>query len=100
MGIKQLYNDNLQKLPNEYGDVSIMYMEILSCHSNESTRATPIKNIIYVVANVMNIYAKFLLHPPNGFWEEDFWIFFSKFSLSVTMASNRFHNVYGNFKLP
>ena len=24
MGIKQLYNDNLQKLPNEYGDVSVM----------------------------------------------------------------------------
>ena len=25
MGIKQLYNDNLWKLPNEYGDVSVMY---------------------------------------------------------------------------
>ena len=24
MGIKQLYNDNLRKLPNKYGDVSIM----------------------------------------------------------------------------
>ena len=24
MGIKQLYNDNLQKLPNEYWDVSVM----------------------------------------------------------------------------
>ena len=24
MDIKQLYNDNLRKLPNEYGDVSIM----------------------------------------------------------------------------
>ena len=24
MGIKQLYNDTLQKLPNEYGDVSVM----------------------------------------------------------------------------
>ena len=23
MGIKQLYNDNLRKLPNEYGDVSV-----------------------------------------------------------------------------
>ena len=36
------------------------------------------KNKIYVEANVMNIYAKFQLHPPYGFWEEDFWIFFSK----------------------
>ena len=26
MGIKQLYNDNLRKLPNEYGDVSAMYI--------------------------------------------------------------------------
>ena len=25
MGIKQLYNDNLRKLPNEYGDVSVMW---------------------------------------------------------------------------
>ena len=24
MGIKQLYNDNLRKSPNEYGDVSVM----------------------------------------------------------------------------
>ena len=24
----------------------------------------------------MNIYPKFQLHPPYGFWEEDFWIFF------------------------
>ena len=24
MGIKQLYNDNLRKLLNEYGDVSVM----------------------------------------------------------------------------
>ena len=25
MGIKQLYNDNSRKLPNEYGEVSVMY---------------------------------------------------------------------------
>ena len=42
-------------------------METLSCHSNESTLATTIKNTIYVEANVMNIYAKFQLHPPYGF---------------------------------
>ena len=24
MGIKEIYNDNLRKLPNEYGDVSVM----------------------------------------------------------------------------
>ena len=30
MGIKQLYNDNLRKLPNEYGDVSVMFNHQLS----------------------------------------------------------------------
>ena len=42
-------------------------MEILSYHSNESTWAMTIKNIIYVEANAMNIYAQFQLHPPYGF---------------------------------
>ena len=36
-------------------------METLSCHSNESTRATAIKIIIFVEANVMNISGKFQL---------------------------------------
>ena len=31
MGIKQLYNDNLRKLPNEYGDVSVMLFRIVCC---------------------------------------------------------------------
>ena len=44
-----------------------MYMETLSYHSNESTWAMTIKNIIYVEANFMNMYAKFQLHPPYGF---------------------------------
>ena len=43
------------------------YMETLSCHCNESTLATTIKNILYVEDNIMNIYAKFQLHPPYGF---------------------------------
>ena len=53
-------------------------METLSFHSNENTWATAIKNKIYVEANVINIYEKFELYPPYGFWEEDFWIFISK----------------------
>ena len=64
-------------------------METLSCHSNESTWVTTIKHIIYVEANVMNIYAKFQLHPPYGFWGEDFWIFFRKVTLYVAMATNQ-----------
>ena len=43
------------------------YMETLSCHSKEITWIMTIKTIIYVEANVMNIYAKFQLHPPYGF---------------------------------
>ena len=27
MGIKQLHNYNLRKLPNKYGDVSVMYIQ-------------------------------------------------------------------------
>ena len=42
-------------------------METLSCHSNESTWVTTIKNIIFVEVNVMNMYAKFQLHPPYDF---------------------------------
>ena len=60
-------------------------METLSCHSNENTW-----NIIYVEAKFINIYAKLQIHPPYGFWEEDFWIFiFRKFSLSVAMPTNQ-----------
>ena len=37
MGIKQLYNDNLRKLPNEYGDVSVMvyFCISLDCMSSK-----------------------------------------------------------------
>ena len=53
--------------------------------------ATAIKNLIYVEDNNTNIYAKFQLHPPYDFWEEDTWIyfiffFFRKFNISVAMA--------------
>ena len=45
-------------------------METLSCHSNETTWAATIKNIIYVEVIVMNMYVKFQLQPPYGFREE------------------------------
>ena len=53
------------------------YMETLSCHSNESTWATTIKNTIYVEANVMNIMQSFSFIPLMAS-EKIFWIFFSK----------------------
>ena len=57
-------------MPNfHFSHYKYMYIETISCHSNESTCATTIKNTIYVEDNVMkmNIYAKFQLHPPYGF---------------------------------
>ena len=42
MGIKQLYNDNLQKLPNEYGDVSVMAI----CHLRICWKYMYVKNVI------------------------------------------------------
>ena len=40
--------------------------------SNQSSYPTEIKNITFVEGNVLSKYAKFRLHPPYGFWEEDF----------------------------
>ena len=42
-------------------------METLSCHSNQSSYPTAIKNITFVEGNVLSKYAKFRLHPPYGF---------------------------------
>ena len=47
-------------------------MGTISCHSNQSSYMTRIKNTPYVEANVLSMYAKFRLHPMYGFWEEDF----------------------------
>ena len=50
-------------------------MEPISCHNNQSSYTTRTKNIIYVEANVLSMYAKFQLHPHYGLCEEDFLIF-------------------------
>ena len=42
-------------------------MGTISCHSNQSSYPTGIKNTTYVEANVLTMYAKFRLHPPYGF---------------------------------
>ena len=42
-------------------------MGTISCHSNQSSYPTEIKNTTFVEANVLSMYAKFLLHPPYGF---------------------------------
>ena len=42
-------------------------METLSCHSNQSSYPTKIKNITFVEGNGLSKYAKFRLDPPYGF---------------------------------
>ena len=43
----------------------------------------------HVETNVMDMYAKFQLHPLYGFWGEDVLIIFRKFTLYVAMATNQ-----------
>ena len=42
-------------------------MGTISCHSNQSSYPTGIKNTTFVEANVLNMYARFQVHPPYGF---------------------------------
>ena len=42
-------------------------IETISCHSNQISYPTGIKNTTVVEGNVLCKYAKFQLHPPYGF---------------------------------
>ena len=42
-------------------------MGTVSCHSNQSSYPTEIKNTTFEEANVLSMYAKFQLHPTYGF---------------------------------
>ena len=42
-------------------------MGTISCHSNQSSYPTGIKNTTFVEDNVLSTYAKFQLHPFIGF---------------------------------
>ena len=42
-------------------------MGTISCHSNQNSYPTGIKDTTFVEANVLSMYAKFQLHPPYGF---------------------------------
>ena len=53
-----------------------MTVEYVDCHSNESSQTLTIKFINFMESNVISMYAKFQLHLPYGFREEDFLIFF------------------------
>ena len=65
-------------IPNDLAEIvnfhfsHYMSMGTISCHSNQSSNPTGIKNTTYKEANILNMYAKFQLHPQYGFGEEDF----------------------------
>ena len=43
---------------------------IISCHRNQSSYPTRIKNTTFIQATVLSMYAKFCLHPFHGFGED------------------------------
>ena len=58
MGIKQLYNDNLWKLPNKYEDVSIMNIVILALKVESNCalgNLCLLDNVILCTINFLNI---------------------------------------------
>ena len=60
-------------IPNDLAEIVNFHfshyksMGTISCHSNQSSYPIGIKNIPYVEANVLSMYAKFRLHPIHGF---------------------------------
>ena len=60
-------------IPNDLAEIVNFHfshyksMGTISCHSNQSSYATGIKNLTYVEANVLSKYAKFRPHPSYGF---------------------------------
>ena len=60
-------------IPNDSAEIvnfhfsHYMSMEIISCHSNQSSYLTGIKNITFVEGKVLSNYAKFRLHPLYDF---------------------------------
>ena len=60
-----IYNETTETV--NFGSSHYKSMGTISCHSNQSSYPTGIKNIIYVDANVLSMYAKLQLHPPYGF---------------------------------
>ena len=60
-------------IPNDLAEIVNFHfshyksMETLSCHSNQSSYPTKIKNITFVEGKVLSKYAKFRLHPLYGF---------------------------------
>ena len=62
-----------KNIPNDLAEIVNFHfshyksMGTISCHSNQSSYMTRIKNTIYVEDNVLSMYAKFRLHSIYGF---------------------------------
>ena len=60
-------------IPNDLAEIVNFHfshyksMGTISCHSNQSSYPAGIKNITYVEANVLGMYAMFRLHHLYGF---------------------------------
>ena len=60
-------------IPNDLAEIVNFHfshyksMETLSCHSNQSSYPSEIKNITIVEGNVLSMYTKLWLLPPYGF---------------------------------
>ena len=60
-------------IPNDLAEIVNFHfshyksMGTISCHSNQSSYPTGIKNTIYVEDNGLSMYAKYRLHPIYGF---------------------------------
>ena len=67
-------NNQISPMTQQKWSFSTFYnyepMETISCHSNQSSYQTGIKNITFVEGNVLSEYAKFQLYPPYGFRED------------------------------
>ena len=59
MDIEQLYNDHLRKLPNEYGDVSVMNARL----KNEFTEDEKYHNLMRWFISEITLYE---LNDPKG----------------------------------
>ena len=78
MDIKQSYNDNLRKLPNEYGDVSVMELQaalnimFLYCNTwNLSVNPAKSKLVIFSKSNYSKEYV-FMYHGNDLDVDTDF----------------------------
>ena len=70
--LNKYFCKKISNIPNDLAEIVNFHFSHYksmgtSCHSNQSSDPTGIKNTTYVEANVLSMYAKFRLHPPHGF---------------------------------